>query len=86
LQELPASQFLITFWVAPTVNRDVLQAYFRALKRTDEALARDPERYMPLWERNVPPALKGTYDYSAFGLGEMFVFELYTEEMFQQAL
>jgi hypothetical protein len=41
---------------------------------------------MPLWERNVPPALKGTYDYSAFGLGEMFVFELYTEEMFQQAL
>ena len=45
LQELPASQFLITFWVAPTVNRDVLQAYFRALKRTDEALARDPEQY-----------------------------------------
>ena len=63
LQELPASQFLITFWVAPTVNRDVLQAYFRALKWAYEALARDPERYMPLWERNVAPALKGAYDW-----------------------
>ena len=32
------------------------------------------------------PALKGTYNYSTFGLGEKFVFEPYTEEMFQQAL
>jgi NitT/TauT family transport system substrate-binding protein len=86
LRELARGEFLITFWVAPTVNRDVLQAYFRALKRADEVLAWDPERYMPMWERNVPPALKGTYDYSTFGLGEKFVFEPYTEEMFQQAL
>ena len=86
LRELARGEFLITFWVAPTVNQDVLQAYFRALKRADEALARDPERYLPLWERNVPPALKDEYDYSTFGLGEKFVFEPYTEEMFQQAL
>src|SRR5436305_13250828 len=86
LRELARGEFLITFWVGPMVNQDVLQAYFRALKRADEALARDPERYMPLWERNVPPALKGVYDYSTFGLGEKFVFEPYTEEMFQQAL
>ena len=86
LRELARGEFLITFWVAPTINQDVLRAYFRALKRADEALVRDPERYMPLWERNVPPALKGPYDYSTFGLGEKFVFEPYTEEMFQQAL
>jgi NitT/TauT family transport system substrate-binding protein len=86
LRELARGEFLITFWVAPTVTQDVLQAYFRALKLADEALARDPERYLPLWERNVPPALKGEYDYSTFGLGEKFVFEPYTEEMVQQAL
>ena len=86
LRELARGEFLITFWVAPTINQDVLQAYFRVLKRADEALVRDPERYMPLWERNVPPALKGAYDYSTFGLGEKFIFEPYTEEMFQQAL
>jgi len=55
-------------------------------KSYDEALVLDPERYMRLWERNVPPALRGEYDYSTFGLGEKFVFEPYTEEMFQQAL
>jgi hypothetical protein len=51
-----------------------------------EALSRNPEKYMHLWERNVPPALKSEYDYSLFGLGEKFVFEPFTEEKFQQAI
>jgi NitT/TauT family transport system substrate-binding protein len=86
LLELARGEFLITFWVGPTVNQGVLNAYFRALRRADEALSRNPEKYMHLWERNIPPVLKGEYDYSLFGLGEKFVFEPYTEEMFQQAL
>lgn len=86
LRELARGEFLITFWVASTISQTVLQAYFRALKRADEALSQNPERYLPLWERNIAPALKGAYDYSTFGLGEKFVFEPYTEEMFQQAL
>lgn len=86
LRILARGEFMITFWVAPTIDQGVLQAYFRALKRADEQLSRDPGRYMPLWEHNVPPALKGTYDYSTFGLGEKFVFEPYTEEMFQRAV
>lgn len=86
LRELARGEFLITFWVGPAVNQGVLKAYFRALKRADEALSRNPEKYMHLWERNVPPALRNDYDYSLFGLGEKFVFEPYTEEMFQQAL
>jgi ABC-type nitrate/sulfonate/bicarbonate transport system substrate-binding protein len=83
---LARGEFLITFWVGPTIDRSVLKAYFRALQRANEALAQNPEKYMQLWERNVPPALKDTYDYSTFGLGEKFVFEPYTEEMFQNAL
>lgn len=86
LGALARGEFLITFWVAPTVTQNVLKAYFRALKRADEALSREPQRYLPLWERNVPPALKGQYDYATFGLGEKFVFEPYTEEMFRRAL
>lgn len=86
LRELARGEFLITFWVASTISQDVLQAYFRALKRADEALSQHPERYLPLWERNIVPALKGAYDYSTFGLGEKFVFEPYTEEMFEQAI
>lgn len=86
LRALARGEFLITFWVAPTIDQHILHAYFRALKRADEALTLHPEHYYPLWERNVPPALKGSYDYSTFGLGEKFVFEPYTEEMFQQAI
>lgn len=86
LRALACGEFLITFWVAPAIDQHVLQAYFRALKRADESLSRNPGRYLPLWERNVPPALRGSYDYTTFGLGEKFVFEPYTEEMFQQAL
>jgi len=86
LRVLARGEFLITFWVAHTIDQHVLQAYFRALKRADESLSSDPGRYLPFWERNVPPALRGSYDYSTFGLGEKFVFEPYTEEMFQQAL
>ena len=41
---------------------------------------------MPLWERNVPPDLKGDHDYSRFGLGELLFFERYTEEDFRAAL
>lgn len=86
LRELARGEFIITFWVGPTVNQDVLKAYFHALKRADEVLTQNPEKYMHLWERNVPPALKGEYNYTLFGLGEKFVFEPYTEKMFQQAI
>jgi ABC-type nitrate/sulfonate/bicarbonate transport system substrate-binding protein len=86
LRKLAQGEFRITFWVAPDMDPAVLAAYFRALRRADEALTRAPERYMHLWARNVPPALAGDYDYATFGLGEKMVFEPYTEEMFQAAL
>jgi ABC-type nitrate/sulfonate/bicarbonate transport system substrate-binding protein len=86
LRALARGEFLITFWVGKTMQPGILKAYFRALKRADDALSEHPERYLHLWERNVPPALKDEYDYSRFGLGEKFIFEPYTEEMFQGAL
>ena len=86
LRILARGEFLITFWVGPNIDQSILNAYFRALKRADGALSEHPEHYLHLWERNVPPGLKGDYDYSTFGLGEKFVFEPYTEEMFQNAI
>lgn len=86
LRKLAQGGFRMTFWVAPDMASDVLGAYFRALKKADEALSQRPEAYMGLWERNVPPALKGEYDYTTFGLGEKFIFEPYSEEMFQEAM
>ncbi len=86
VRKLGHGEFRTLFWVSPSLGRDVLHAYFGALRRADEALRRTPERYMPLWERNVPPDLKGNYDYEKFGLGELLFFERYTEEDFRAAL
>jgi ABC-type nitrate/sulfonate/bicarbonate transport system substrate-binding protein len=86
LRKLAQGEFRITFWVGANIDPAALAAYFRALRRADEALARTPERYMPLWARNVPPALAGDYDYATFGLGEKLVFEPYTEAMFREAM
>jgi NitT/TauT family transport system substrate-binding protein len=86
LRKLAQGEFRITFWVAPGIPQPVLGAYFRALRRADEALTRTPERYLHLWERNVPPALTGDYDYTTFGLGEKMIFEPYSEAMFAEAM
>jgi NitT/TauT family transport system substrate-binding protein len=86
LRKLAMGGFRMTFWVAPDMTPDVLGAYFRALKKADDALSQNPGKYLHLWERNIPPALSGDYDYSTFGLGEKFIFEPYSEEMFQEAM
>lgn len=86
MRKLAQGGFRMTFWVASDMTPDVLGAYFRALKKADDALSQNPEQYLHLWERNIPPALQGDYDYTTFGLGEKFVFEPYSEDMFQEAM
>jgi hypothetical protein len=77
---------MITFWVHPEIPSEVLGAFFRALRRAEESLDSDPERYLHLWERNIPPGLEGDHDYSTFGRGERMFFEPYTEEMYRDAI
>jgi NitT/TauT family transport system substrate-binding protein len=86
LRKLAQGEFRTLFWVSPSIGQDVLNAYFRALKRADEALRAAPERYMRLWKRNVPPELQGPHDYSTFGLGELLFFERYSEQEFRDTL
>jgi hypothetical protein len=68
------------------VAPEVLRAYFRALRRADAALRANPEAYLPLWARNLPPAFRGDHDYRAFGLGELLFFEPYSPQEFAEAL
>jgi NitT/TauT family transport system substrate-binding protein len=86
LRRLAQGEFRTLFWISPSIGQDVLNAYFRALKRADEALRAAPGRYMYLWERNVPPELQGAHDYSTFGLGELLFFERYSEQEFRDTL
>jgi hypothetical protein len=86
LVKLAAGEFRTLFWVSAAIATDVLAAYFRALRKADEALRARPQKYMPLWARNIPPGLEGDYDYDTFGLGELLVFESYPMDIFEETI
>jgi len=86
VRKLAMGEFKTLFWVHEELDRELLNGYFRALRRADEELRANPSAYMPLWARNVPPELQGDHDYAAFGLGELLFFEPYTRQEFDEAV
>ena len=86
LRMLASGEFRTLFWVSVSLGPDVLESYFRALRRADEALRAHPDRYLQLWRRNVPPALAGDHDFTTFGRGELLIFEPYPEDAFEEAV
>jgi hypothetical protein len=86
LRKLAQSEFVITFWVSPTIAHDTLSKFFRALRLAEEPLEQNADRYLHLWERNIPPAFEGDHDYASFGRGEKLIFEPYSLEMFEDAM
>jgi NitT/TauT family transport system substrate-binding protein len=86
LRKIAAGEFRTLFWVSPGIPQAALDGYFRALHKADEMLRSEPDRWLPLWERNVPPDLAGDYDYSKFGLGELLVFERYAQDTFDESV
>jgi hypothetical protein len=84
--KLAAGEFRTLFWVSPGIPGDVLGSYFAALRRADEALRAQPDRYMWLWERNLPAGLERQDGYSSFGVGELLVFEPYPRQTFEETL
>ncbi len=87
LRKIAAGEFRTLFWVAATLEPELAAAYFRAMRRAQAALEAAPQRYMPLWERNIPPILRNrAYDLSRFGLGEVLEFEPYAQEDYDHTL
>jgi hypothetical protein len=86
LKKLGQGEFKVTFWVSPTLDPLLLGAFLRALKQAENALDQNPAAYLHLWERNIPPALAGDWDYTTFGRGERLFHEPYTQSMFDEAI
>src|SRR5581483_558801 len=87
LRKIAAGEFRTLFWVAATLEPDAAAAYFRAMRQAQAALEAAPERYMRLWERNIPPILNDrSYDLNPFGLGEVLQFEPYVQEDYERTL
>lgn len=86
LRRIASGEFRTLFWVSPGIPQHALDGYFAALRQADAALRGEPGRWLHLWERNVPPALAGEYDWSKFGLGELLVFERYPADTFDESV
>ena len=86
LRKLAMGEFKTLFWVHEELDQEILNGYFRALRRADDELRANPSAHMALWARNVPPELRGDYDYGAFGLGELLFFEPYSRQDFDDAI
>src|SRR3954465_12610834 len=77
LRAIIEDEFKTLWWVPETAPQDDLRAYLRGLDRAEKALQADLKKYLPLWEKCIPPEFKDGYkwDYSKFTRGERFVYQ-----------
>jgi hypothetical protein len=76
LRMVMEDEFHMLWWVPETAPIDDVRAYLRGLDRAEQALKADLSKYLPLWEKCIPPEFKSGYswDYSRFTRGERFVY------------
>ena len=81
-------EFHTLWWVPESAPREDVRAYLRGLDRAEQALQADLKKYLPLWEKCVPPEFKGAYtwDYAKFTRGERFVYRPIPRQEFDETL
>jgi len=77
LRMIMEDEFHTLWWVPETADKTDVRAYLRGLDRAEQALKADLKKYLPLWEKCVPPEFRDAreWDYSKFTRGERFVFK-----------
>ena len=83
-RKLVDTTFMIGFLASEDVDAKDLERYFRAMRRAQSELDIEPDRYKPLWLREIPEEMLDGADIRRFGTGERIVFEPYTREMFER--
>jgi len=83
-RKLVDTTFMIGFLTGEDVDAEDLERYFRAMRRAQRELDIDPDRYKPLWLREISEDMLDGADVRRFGTGERIVFEPYTREMFER--
>ncbi len=83
-RKLVDTTFMIGFLTSDDVDAEDLERYFRAMRRAQSELDIEPDRYKPLWLREIPEDILDGADVRRFGTGERIVFEPYTREMFER--
>ena len=88
LREIIADEFHTLWWVPETAPLDDVRAYLRGLDRAEKVLQKGLKKYLPLWEKCVPPEFIGVHpwDFSKFTRGERFVYQPLPQSEFDQTL
>ena len=88
LRMIIAEEFHTLWWVPENAPLEDLRAYLRGLDRAERALQANLPKYLPLWEKCVPPEFKDgyTWDYSRFTRGERFVYQPIPQREFDETL
>jgi NitT/TauT family transport system substrate-binding protein len=88
LRRVIEDEFHTLWWVPENAPLEDVRAYLRGLDRAEEALQANLRRYLPLWEKCVPPDFKDgyTWDYSRFTRGEYFVYQPIAQREFDETL
>jgi NitT/TauT family transport system substrate-binding protein len=84
LRKIIEDTFKTLWWVPSNSPPEVVHGYMRALKRAEQALESDLQRYLPLWKLAIPPDFESlhAWDFSTFGRGERYIDEPLPEEDF----
>jgi hypothetical protein len=88
LRMVMEDEFHTLWWVPESAPIEDVRAYLRGLDRAEKALNADLKKYLPLWEKCVPPEFKDAHkwDYSKFTRGERFVFKPIPKNEFDETL
>src|SRR5688572_28227649 len=88
LRMVMADEFHTLWWVPETAPMEDVRAYLRGLDRAEKALNANLQKYLPLWEKCIPPEFKDTqkWDYAKFTRGERFVYQPIPQREFDETL
>jgi NitT/TauT family transport system substrate-binding protein len=76
--------FMMGFLLSATADLEDTDRYFRALRRAQQEIDLEPERYKHYYRRELPADLLELVDVRRFGPGERIVFEPYTRDMYER--
>jgi hypothetical protein len=88
LRMVMEDEFHTLWWVPETADKNDVRAYLKGLDRAEKALTSNLQKYLPLWEKAIPPEFKDVqnWDYASFTRGERFVFKPIAQTEFDQTL
>jgi len=88
LRMVMEDEFHTLWWVPESAPVEDVRAYLNGLHRAEQALQADVKKYLPLWEKCVPPEFKDTHrwDYPRFTRGERFVYQPIPRAEFDETL